>query len=271
MENTAIEWCDHTFNPWVGCKEVSPACKRCYARARMDTRLKRVRWGGPRVRTSEETWKMPLRWNRKARELGVKQTVFCLSLGDIWDKAVPPAWRAEAFDVMRECESLTFLLLSKRIGNAEKMARSRDATRLLARPALPANAWLGATIVNQKEWDRDAHKLHYAALALGAAGTFVSVEPILGPIEMRDKFIPDCVIVGGETGHGARAPQQSWVRRLRDQTEAAGKRFHFKHWGEWAPMPTGKMVKLGRSAAGRLLDGREHNDRPGVFASSEPI
>lgn len=289
-QNTKIEWADHTWNPWFGCTEVSPACDHCYARVSMDERLHRAKWGAgnDRVRTAPANWKEPFKWDRAAAAAGKPATVFCLSLGDIWDNEVDPGWRREAFDVMRATPNLIYLLLSKRIGNAVKMTDP-----LAGNPSLPRNAALGATMINQEEWDRDARKLVDAGKILDARFTFASVEPMLGPIDLRGVF-PDWVIVGGESGHHPRPMNPQWARSLRDQCAAAGIPFLFKQWGEWAPVtqtgfddgdgvaehvfrtgkistyggdvPAGVMVRrVGKKAAGRLLDGVEHNGMPNIF------
>ena len=292
--NSKIEWCNHTFNPWIGCMKVSPACDHCYAEALMDHRYGKVTWGGPRKRTSPSNWHQPIRWNKAAEKSGKRATVFCLSLGDIWDKEVPQQWRADLFDLMDKTPWLIWLLLSKRIGNA--IRHCYDLGR-----GLPANAALGSTMVNQTEWDRDAEKLRYASKYLGALFSFVSVEPMLGPIDMGST-IPDWVICGGESGPDARPMDPDWPRSLRDQCAVNDVPYHFKQWGEWAPdtgpLPDGRdlimagqarcavwsgqawryarngyepdpfegdggwVYRLGKKRAGRLLDGVEHNTYP---------
>lgn len=263
-ENTKIEWCDHTWNPWLGCTKVSPACDHCYAETMMDQRYGRVRWGAgeDRVRTSAVTWKAPFRWDRRAEAEGKRATVFCLSLGDIWDNEVDPLWRRQAFEVMERTPNLTYLLLSKRIGNAIAMCDP-----MAGNPCLPLNAALGATVINQEEWDRDLPKLLHAGEMLGARFTFASVEPMLGPIEAKG-LLPSWVIVGGESGgKDVRPMRPAWARALRDQCQAAGVSFHFKQWGEFAPGDDAPdahtaMRRVGKKAAGRLLDGVEHNGIP---------
>jgi len=262
-ENTKIEWCDHTWNPWIGCAKVSPACDHCYAEAMMDTRLGLVEWGGYRKLTSSTNRRAPLKWNRKAEQAGKVATVFCLSLGDIWDNAVDWTWRRDAFAVMSKTPWLVYLLLSKRIGNAVRMVREE-----VANGVLPMNCALGATMINQDEWDRDLPKLKDAGRILAARFTFASVEPMLGPIDAGGN-LPDWVIVGGESGHEARPMHPEWARLLRDQCAAAGVPFLFKQWGEWAPYidPTDakhahETVRYGKKIAGRLLDGIEHNGMP---------
>ncbi len=119
-ENSAISWTRHTWNPWIGCSKVSPACDGCYAEAMMDKRYGRVEWGGPgqgagtRSRTSALTWNDPFRWQRQAEKDGDRPFVFCASLADIFDNQVDPQWRADAFEVMRKTPRLVYLLLTKR-------------------------------------------------------------------------------------------------------------------------------------------------------------
>lgn len=264
-KDTEIEWARHTWNPWIGCTQVSPACDHCYAMAMMDHRYGKARWGAgeDRVRTSANNWNEPARWDRAAAKAGKPATVFCLSLGDIWDNEVDPVWRRDAFSVMRATPNLVYLLLSKRIGNAMKMAEEAGG--------LPSNAALGATMVNQDEWDRDTDKLLAAGQRLGALLTFASVEPMLEGIAAS--AFPDWVIVGGESGTAARPLNVIWARSLRDQCAAAGVPFLFKQWGQFTPDP-GHTDPLGeikmrrhvsKKVAGRLLDGIVHNDRPPVI------
>src|SRR5690348_7339296 len=137
-ENTAIEWCDHTFNPWIGCTKVSPACDNCYAEAMMDKRYARARWGAgqPRVRTSASNWRQPYKWNNDAALDKPRPFVFCASLADVFDNEVPDEWRRDLFYMIRETPNLVWLLLTKRIGNVRKMMDGQ---------ALPRNVAIGAT------------------------------------------------------------------------------------------------------------------------------
>ncbi|MEY2690227.1 MAG: hypothetical protein RL375_4427 [Pseudomonadota bacterium] len=284
--NTAIEWCDHTFNPWIGCTKVSPGCDHCYAEDDFDRRRHVVTWGAGQERhaTSATTWAQPYRWARNAEAFhaqhGRRQRVFCASLADVFDNEVPTHWRADLWALIRATPQLDWLLLTKRIGNAASMLYDADEP-------LP-NVWLGATVVNQAEYDRDIGKL----LRTPAAVHFLSVEPMLGPIDMRmgGASMPDYsdhkplarldwVICGGESGPKARPMSPAWARRLRDQCKAARVPFLFKQWGEWIPM-LGQVEGLpvrpektqtddgwtmgwaGKKAAGRTLDGVTHDDYP---------
>lgn len=314
-ENTKIEWTDHTFNSWEGCQKVGPGCDHCYA----ETRNARfaggtaINWGpgAPRRRTSVSNWELPKRWNAQAdafmAQHGRRQRVFCASLADVFDNAVAPQWRADLFALIASTPNLDWLLLTKRIGNVQGMlaelAHGNDPDlSLLDMMPLP-NVWIGATIVNQAEADRDIPKL----LAVPAAKRFLSMEPLLGPVDLHLKREqpctmcvswncelhgrpddapclrrPDWVIVGGESGPGARPMHPDWARSLRDQCEAAGVPFMFKQWGEWAPANGpefirqggsrrdlyvcmwGEMARVGKKAAGRLLDGRTHDGYPAL-------
>lgn len=278
-ENTKIEWADHTFNP--------------------------------RKRTAPSTWAQPRRWNAEAERLGVRYRVFCASLADVFDNEVPAEWRRDLFDLIASTPNLDWLLVTKRIGNAKTMmadALHLNPTALSDGLILPLpNVWIGATITSQAEADRDIPKL----LQTPAAVRFLSMEPLLGPV-MIDTFLgeypededgapyPGCldwVIVGGESGTGARPMHPQWVRNIRDQCAAAEVPFLFKQWGEWTPgenvcaergvvksaiLFDGKwllgeedlacedghvddepdLYRVAKKAAGRLLDGIEHNGFP---------
>ncbi|CDZ67656.1 Gp37Gp68 family protein [Neorhizobium galegae bv. orientalis] len=264
-ENTHISWARHTWNPWMGCTKVSPACDGCYAEALMDKRFAKVQWGphGERVRTSPHTWNDPLRWQREAEKTGDRPFVFCASLADIFDNQVPAEWRAEAFEVMRRTPNLVYLLLTKRPQNIVKMAAAVGF--------LPKNAALGTTIEDQARADINLPALDRAKRCLPAVFSFVSCEPLLGSIVIPPRLMPDWVIAGGETDQGdhqARRPNPGWFRNLRDQCADAGVPFHFKQWGNWAPhpslFPADTLFRATTKIAGRLLDGVEHNAFPKV-------
>jgi protein gp37 len=180
--------------------------------------------------------------------------VFCASLADVFDNAVDPAWRADLFKLISETPDLDWLLLTKRIGNAGAYLDDAMAALSCRMPSWAhapwPKVWIGATIVNQEEADRDIPKL----LATPAAKRFLSIEPLLGPVTFRwaqwvdhqavsrrDGHVGhleglrriDWVIVGGESGVGARPMHPDWARPLRDQCVEAGVPFLFKQWGEW--------------------------------------
>jgi protein gp37 len=239
-ENSKIEWTDHTFNPWIGCTKVSPACDNCYAAEMMDTRYGRVRWGvgEPRVRTAPSNWAKPRKWNRDTPGA----FVFCASLADVFDNEVDPAWRVDLFALIRETPNLIWLLLTKRIGNVIDMIGPAGG--------LPDNVALGATMANQAEYDRDQVKLAMAKSATNPLFTFGSFEPLLGPI-ILDKNAPDWVIVGGESGGKARPMSLDWARSLKRQSAELGRVFNFKQVGG-----------RGKDKGGHTLDGETYFDRP---------
>lgn len=273
-ENSKIEWTDHTFNPWEGCQKVGPGCDHCYAEAR-NARFgggTAINWGpgAERRRTSQANWNLPRRWNAQHQAFfnqhGRRQRVFCSSLADVFDNVVPVQWRIELMALILATPNLDWLLLTKRIANAagmlEQAFRAVHAQREGWADNVPPHVWLGATIVNQAEADRDISKL----LSAPAAKRFVSIEPLLGPVDLTRIALPsyaqglhmvpapyidalagyfdinasgqarlDWVIVGGESGPGARPMHPQWARSLREQCAAAGVPYLFKQWGDWAP------------------------------------
>lgn len=241
-ENSKIEWTTHTFNPWLGCTKVSPACDGCYAENLMDHRYGRVKWGAgeDRVRTAPANWRKPIAWNREAAKRSEPTYVFCASLADVFDNEVPPGWRRDLFETIEKTPNLTWLLLTKRIGNVLKMTDPCGGNF-----CVPRNAAVGATMANQEEYDRDRMKLHEVKMQCGPRFTFGSFEPLLGPIVL-DKYAPDWIIAGGETDQGkhkARAADPVWFRSLRDQAAALGRAFFMKQMTNKAPIPPDLLVR----------------------------
>lgn len=263
-ERTEISWAHSTFNPWIGCTRVSPGCDNCYAATLMQDRYGRVKWGAGEARQRTKTWDQPRRWNAQAAASGKPWRVFCASLADVFDNEVPVEWRMELFELIRETPHLTWMLLTKRIGNVEDMLPGGWYAGAEAPNGPYPNVWLGITVVNQVEANRDIPKL----LAVPAAVRWLSMEPLLGPVSFR--WAPwrplsrerntdhldglrmlDWVIVGGESGANARPMSAELVRTIRDQCAEAGVPFHFKQWGGVRP-----------KAGGHLLDGVEHRAFP---------
>ena len=282
-ENSKIEWCNHTFNPWIGCQNVSPGCDNCYAEAMMDARFGRVQWGpkGTRKRTSAANWNKVIKWHDEARLRGVRYRVFCASLADVFDNKAPHEWRKDLFDLIRKTPRLDWLLLTKR---PENMAAMLPADWNEGYP----NVWLGVTTEDQERADRRIPIL----LNTPAAIRFVSYEPALGPVDFTNLcnghyFLNaftgtrwhdapgdysgrsdlchsvDWIIAGGESGPDARCPRKQWFTSVRHQCAAAGLPFFFKQWGEWHH-DGNNGVRIGKSRAGALLDGREHREFPGI-------
>ncbi len=272
-ESTKIEWCDSTFNPFIGCTKVSPACDDCYAARSTPARALGVVWGPgqSRHRTADSTWEQPRAWQRQAAAFqaqhGRRRRVFCASLADVFDNEVPTQWRVSLMKLIVETPNLDWLLLTKRIGNAAAMLEQAFRAVHHGREGwadnVLLNVWLGATVVNQAEFDRDIGKLD----AVPAAVRFLSVEPMLGEIVDRDGWLwgtgsrngIDWVICGGESGPKARPMHPDWARSLRDQCAAAGVAFMFKQHGEWAPgsgdFGRGGFITAAVDKAGRVAPG----------------
>ena len=282
-ENTGIEWTDATFNPWTGCTAISPACDHCYAKTLVE------RWGGDfaqRKRTSAANWKKPVAWNRKAAAARKRMKVFCASLADVFDNQAPEEWRAELWEIIRATPWLDWQLLTKRPQNIAKMLPADWGNGW-------ANVWLGTTAENEEQYLRRWPHME----GLPAKLRFLSYEPAIGDIGDLgfgvSRAAPDWVICGGESGAGARPMHPEWAASVFRQCWMAGIPFFFKQWGEWSPRdewPCGpllskalaikrdgtqvdgedvpedvgghRFVRVGKKAAGAMLNGREYKDFP---------
>jgi protein gp37 len=248
-ENSAIAWCDHTFNPWIGCQKVSAGCDHCYAETLMDTRYGRVEWGqrktedtkprvGTRVRTSAANWKLPLRWAKAARSTGKRPRVFCASLSDWLDNQVPRSWRADLAELIEATPELDWLLLTKRPENYDHLSPWE-------RHNVPANVWLGITAEDQENYAR-----RWAILSriFSARVRYVSYEPAIGPLTRLQLLpaapIPDWIICGGESGPGYRDMNPDWARSVRNQCKGwIHPRFFMKQMAGLKPIPGDLMVR----------------------------
>jgi protein gp37 len=146
-ENSKIEWTDHTFNPWVGCTKVSPACDHCYAEGWAKRTGQAGLWNGERRRTSTANWRLPYKWNNAAPLSGPRPRVFCASLADVFDNQAAPEWRRDLWWLIRETPNLDWLLLTKRPQNIVKMLPDNWGEGY-------PNVWLGTTVENQTEAGR---------------------------------------------------------------------------------------------------------------------
>lgn len=261
MENSKIEWTDHTANFWWGCMKVSPGCQHCYAETWAS------RWGkqiwGPASTTEREykkaAWVDVPKWNAQAKAEGVRRRVFVQSMADFFEdhpQVLP--WRNKALRLMAECTSLDFQVLTKRPENIVQMLPTDWHPHKWGR--IPDHIWIGTSVENQEQADKRIDSL----VNVPARVRFLSCEPLLGPLElakmgcfafygqvMQLPTLIDWVICGGESGHGARPMNPAWARSLRDQCQAANVPFFFKQWG-------GVNKKLN----GRLLDGVEYSQFP---------
>lgn len=246
-ENSGIEWTTHTFNPWIGCTKVSAACDHCYAEA-WDMRFTQgARWGAKadRTRTARGNWSKPRTWNHKAGESGIRERVFCASLADVFDnhKSIQQEWRDDLYQLIRDTPHLDWLLLTKRPQNMKRFLPDDWGNGY-------ANVWLGTTAENQTEYDR--RKPHLVSVP--AVVHYLSMEPLIGPVDMGDMSDLEWIITGGESGNEFRPADHNWFRSLRDQSAARNVPFLFKQF-------EGKNQKQIK-AMGRALDGVVHDGYP---------
>lgn len=248
MAQTKIEWTatvgpdgslapGYSFNPWVGCTKISPACDHCYAEGWAKRTGNAHLWTGERRRTSEANWRHPLKWNREAAASGIRRKVFCASLADVFDNQVPESWRLDLYNMILMTPHLDWLLLTKRPQNIAKMLP--NPTWLTGVP----NVWLGTTVENQDEMaKRRGHLLN-----VPAAVHFLSCEPLLEQIWLPspDTYWNslDWVICGGESGGGARMMDERWARSLRDECDEMGIAFFMKQMTRKAAIPDDLMVR----------------------------
>jgi len=232
-DRSEIEWTDATWNPVRGCTKVSAGCKHCYA----ETFSERFRGvpGHPfehgfELRLVPEMLDRPRTWTRPRR-------IFVNSMADLFHEGVPEPYVRRVFDVMVECPQHTFQVLTK---------RSRRLAELASRLPWPKNVWVGVSVEDNRVASRidDLRRVP-------ASIRFLSLEPLLGPIEPLELRGIHWVIVGGESGNSPRPMEPDWVRAIRDECTASDVPFFFKQWG-------GRK----RKAAGRLLDGEYHDGIP---------
>lgn len=274
--NSRIEWTEATWNPTTGCTKVSPGCDHCYAEGIYN------RFHGPgafdTVTLHPKRLDVPLRWRRPRR-------VFVNSMSDLFHEAVPDDYIAQVFAVMALAPQHTFQLLTKRHGRMRSLLSDEDFRDLvsgeivgmavmdgvddshLSAEALDyadwwplRNVWLGVSVETQ-QW---ADIRIPALLDTPASVRFLSCEPLLGPVDIYDHLYRsdgrciDWVIVGGESGAGARPMDREWATRLRDDCVIKGVSFFFKQWGNHDEHGR----RMSKHAAGRTLDGRTWDEYP---------
>ena len=233
-DKSSIEWTDATWNPVTGCTKVSPGCAHCYA----EKITLRFRRGGPflpgksSIKLHSDRLRLPFSWRSSRR-------VFVNSMSDLFHEDIPFSFMLKIFDVMGKTPRHVFQILTKRHEILAELSGSLT---------WHSNIWMGVSVENQHWADRRIPKL----LDIPAAVKFLSVEPLLKPVEISS-YLPgiDWVIVGGESGHRARPMQVEWARKVRDDCVSAGVPFFFKQWG-------GRTSKSG----GRVLDGRVWDEMP---------
>lgn len=239
MENSKIEWLDggHSWSPWIGCQAVSDACDHCYAEALVE------RYGGDfslRRRTSASYWHQLTKWNKQAAHTGTRVKIFP-SMCDPFDNQVPDIWRWDMWDIIEGTPHLDYLLLTKRPQNIRPML---PIDKPWGKTGWP-NVWLGTTTENQTEADRRIRHL----VDIPAVVHFLSVEPMLGPIDLglASAYVGhgiQWVIAGGESGpKDRRRVNLAHMRDLRDQCKAAGIPFFGKQDDKIHDLPADLMVR----------------------------
>ena len=228
-----IEWTTATWNPVTGCTKVSPGCAHCYAE-RMSRRLEamgqRNYRNGFDLTLQPHMLDLPLRWRKP-------QFIFVNSMSDLFHRDVPIEYIERVFDVMRRARWHTFQVLTKRSERLAEFDRVID---------WPQNVWMGVSVESERFAARIGHLRDTSA-----AIKFLSLEPLLGPLPNLDLTAINWVIVGGESGPGARPIHRSWVRDIRAQCRREKVAFFFKQWGG-----------VNKKKAGRELDGRTWDQMP---------
>lgn len=239
--DSKISWCDHTFNPWVGCTKVSAGCDYCYAES-WAKRSGLVEWGPGAPRRRTKTWGDPIKWNREAEKKGVRYRVFCASLADWLDVEVDPVWRADLLDLIRETPNLDWLLLTKR---HKLLWDFVDAYQVIP------NARLGMTVEDSHAADMRMPVLH--RVKRRGWNTFISYEPAIDRLAWGSAWWDSCdwLICGAESGPKRRPFDENWARDARDACRHYGIPFLYK-----------QIIRDGRKVELPELDGRTWEEFP---------
>lgn len=229
---SSIEWTDSTWNPWRGCKKVSAGCKNCY----MFWEQRRYGRDPRRIVRSKTTFNAPLKWHEPKMIFTCSWSDFFITDADIW--------RPEAWDIIRQTPHHTYQILTKRPENIVDRLPSDWGSGW-------PNVWLGVTVENRVTLERID-----ILLDVNAQLRFLSMEPLLESVDLGlrnwpPEMLVDWIIVGGESGPGARPINPDWVRLIRDDAAIAGVPFFFKQWGG-----------VNKKKAGRMLDGRIYDEMP---------
>lgn len=239
---SAIEWTEATWNPSTGCDALSPGCENCYAE-RLTRRLRAMGQkkyaNGFQLTLHPDTLDLPLRWKQP-------QMIFVNSMSDLFHHEVPLEYIQRVFKTMRAASWHQFQVLTKRSGRLLALSEKID---------WPSNVWMGVSVESEGYLARIDHLRRTRAQI-----KFLSLEPLLGPLDNLDLSAIDWVIVGGESGPGARPVLAEWVTSIRNQCDRAEVAFFFKQWG-------GPQKKR----TGRLLEGRTHDEMPRTIAQSSPL
>lgn len=228
---TKISWTDHTFNPWMGCTKVSEGCKHCYARDLAKNRMGLDLWGDDKERkVTKTTWGNVRKWNREAEKAREIRRVFIGSMMDVFEGRVELEFtRKRMFELIKECQSLVFQLLTKRSWNIRRMLPEDWGEGW-------SNVWIGVTVEDQYNDYRVEHLKEIPCVC-----RFVSYEPAIGPLNLGLEGI-HWVIYGGESGKDHRVENLDWARNMMKQCKEANVPFFFKQVAGTGPAETRKKL-----------------------------
>lgn len=225
MSTTKIEWTEKSWNPLTGCDKVSSGCKHCYAE-RMAMRLQSMGQynyrNGFKITLHEQALNIPLSWKKPSM-------IFVNSMSDLFHEKVPVPFIKKVFFIMSQAHWHTFQVLTKRSSRLAKLSNEIK---------WPSNVWMGVSVENNKYTYRIDN-----LRKTNAAVKFLSLEPLLGPIKKINLDRIDWVIVGGESGPGARPMKPHWVTDIRDQCAKSDVPFFFKQWGGVQKKKTGRILE----------------------------
>jgi protein gp37 len=233
-KETGISWTSHTFNPWHGCTKVSPGCDNCYAET-LDARWGDPHWGKgvPRRTFGDKHWAEPLAWNKAAAKAGVRETVFCASMADVMDDEAPEGEFERLLQLIDQTPNLIWQLLTKRPQRYERRIPLLDSRE---------NIWLGASAEDQANYDLRWPYLREAAIRRQLT-TFISYEPALGPLTIKDRgMFPGWIICGGESGDNRRPMQQEWAENLMAECRELGVPFFMKQMSARTPVGGASLI-----------------------------
>jgi len=249
---TTIEWTEQTWNPTTGCTKISPGCKHCYA----ETMARRLQAMG--VRGYDNGFKLSILPERLAEPLNRRKptTYFVNSMSDLFHNEIPFAFLDEVFSVIERTPQHTYQILTKRASRMHKYFLPDKRT-------VPANAWLGVSVEDQKYGLPRIDQLR----EVDAQIRFLSVEPLLENLGSINLDGIHWVIVGGESGPKARPMSPAWVESIKEQCEDSGTAFFFKQWGGWGA----DGVKRAKKQNGRQFAGKTWDQMPAsIYGSATP-
>jgi len=255
MANSSIEWTEKTWNPLTGCTRISEGCRNCYAEV-MSQRLANMGQKNYLPVVKDWKWTNKIQLVPKALPLPAKWKKGCMifvnSMSDLFHQDVPLDYIKQVFKVMRENPQHIYQILTKRAERLKELSGELEWTDSI---------WMGVSVEDAKVLGRvkDLSKC-------GAAIKWLSVEPLIGPVGRLPLAAMDWIVLGGESGHGARPMHPDWVRKTREKCISSNTPFFFKQWGKLKNNPDKNDPTAkengGHAKGGRMLDGRTWDEYP---------